>query len=138
MPHYTTNSEAVIKAALTVKTIAVVGLSPDPHRPSNEVAVYLLDRGYHVVGINPNCDEVLGCPCYATLTAVPHAVHTVDVFRQADAVPAIAAEAVAIGADFLWLQLDVISPEGIAIAANAGLGCVVDRCTKIEHARLMM
>lgn len=126
----------VIQRVLAAKTIAVVGLSADPARPSNEVAVYLQQAGYRVIPVNPRESSILGEVCYPSLTDIPEPVQMVDVFRNAEAVPPIAAEAVAIGAQCLWLQLGVISPEGAAIASDGGLDVVMDRCTKIEHARL--
>ncbi|MFK7913659.1 MAG: CoA-binding protein [Pseudomonadales bacterium] len=125
----------VIKRTLAAKTIAVVGLSANPARPSNEVAVYLQQAGYRVIPVNPRETSILGETCYPSLQDIPEPVHMVDVFRNAEAVPPIAKEAVAIGAQSLWLQLGVISPEGAAIASAGGLDVVMDRCTKIEHAR---
>ncbi len=120
----------------SAKRIAVVGLSADPGRPSHGVARYLIAHGYEVVPVNPNETEILGLESYPSLTAVPGPVDVVDVFRRPEAVPAIAREAVEIGAKALWLQLGVISPEGERIAREGGLDVVVDRCIEIEHARL--
>ena len=117
------------------RTIAVVGLSPNPLRPSYFVGYYLMRHGYKVIPVNPNEREILGVPSYPTLTDVPYPVDVVDVFRAPDAVPSIAQEAVDIGAKALWLQFDVISPEGAAIASRGGLQVVMDRCLKVEHAR---
>lgn len=125
-----------IRAVLgEAKTIAVVGLSPDPGRPSHDVARYLQAHGYRIVPVNPTEREILGEPSYATLTDIPFAVDLVDVFRRPEYVPAIAEDAVKIGAKALWLQLGVISPEGAEIAGRGGLRVVVDRCTKVEHMR---
>lgn len=117
------------------RTIAVVGLSPDPGRPSHDVARYLQAAGYRIVPVNPMVREILGEPCYATLSDIPFPVDLVDVFRRSEYVPAIAEEAVKVGAKSLWLQLGVISPEGEEIAERGGLRVVVDRCTKVEHMR---
>lgn len=125
----------VIKRVLGAETIAVVGLSSNPARPSHDVAAYLQRAGYRIIPVNPRESVILGEQCYPSLREVPEPVHMVDVFRNADAVPPIAADAVAIGAQCLWLQLGVISPEGVAIAQAGGLDVVMDRCTKIEHAR---
>jgi predicted CoA-binding protein len=128
--------EETIRAILReAKTIAVVGLSPDPSRPSHGVARYLQARGYRIVPVNPREQTLLGETCYATLSDIPFPVDVVDVFRRAEFVPAIAEEAVKIGAKALWLQFDVISPAGEATAERGGLRVVVDRCLKIEHAR---
>jgi predicted CoA-binding protein len=117
------------------RTIAVVGLSTNELRPSNFVGFYLQRHGYRIFPVNPRETEVLGEPSYPSLSDVPVHIDVVDVFRQPDAVPAIAEEAVAVGADALWLQFGVISPEGAELARAGGLGVVMDRCMKIEHAR---
>ena len=116
-------------------TIAVVGLSPNPLRPSYFVGYYLQRHGYLVVPVNPREREILGVTSYPSLEAIPFPVDVVDVFRTPEAVPGIAEEAVKIGAHALWLQFDVISPEGAAIAERGGLRVVMDRCLKVEHAR---
>jgi uncharacterized protein len=117
------------------RTVAVVGLSANELRPSNFVGFYLQRHGYRIVPVNPRETEVLGEPSYPSLSDVPVHIDVVDVFRQPDAVPAIAEEAVAVGADALWLQFGVISPEGAELARRGGLAVVMDRCMKIEHAR---
>jgi uncharacterized protein len=119
------------------RTIAVVGLSPNELRPSNFVGYYLQRHGYRVIPVNPREEEILGERSYPSLTDVPEHVDVVDVFRAPDAVPGIAEEAVAIGARALWLQFGVISEEGARIAADGGLDVVMDRCIKVEHARLL-
>lgn len=136
LSHY--QSERAIRDILrTARTIAIVGLSPNELRPSNFVGFYLQRRGYRIVPVNPRESEILGEVCYPSLSAIPFPVDVVDVFRQPDAVPAIAEEAVQIGAKALWLQFGVISYEGAAIAERGGLTVVMDRCMKIEHARHM-
>ncbi len=119
------------------KTIAVVGLSDKPHRASHQVARYLLDQGYTVIPVNPTLSRVLGQAAYASLADVPVKVDMVDCFRRSEEMPSLAEQAVAIGADVLWMQLGVVSDEAAAIASEAGLKVVMDRCTKIEHARLI-
>src|SRR5579872_1781847 len=121
----------------TARTIAIVGLSPSVLRASNFVGYYLQRHGYRIVPVNPNEQEILGEKSYPTLSDIPFHVDVVDVFRVPSAVPAIAEEAVRIGAGALWLQFDVISPEGAAIAERGGLKVVMDRCMKVEHARHM-
>lgn len=118
------------------KVIAMVGLSPKEDRPSNVVARFLMARGYTVIPVNPGQREILGQPCYPDLKSIPVKVDMVDVFRNAADVPPIAADAVAIGAKSLWLQLGVIHPEAAERASAAGLDVVMDRCPKIEYARL--
>ncbi len=127
----------VIRRALAMHRIAIVGLSGNDLRASNFVGRYLLRHGYEVVPVNPTADEILGQKSYAALTDIPGPVDVVDVFRNPDAVPAIARDAVAIGAKCLWLQYNVISPEGVRIASEAGLDVVMDRCMKVEHARYL-
>jgi predicted CoA-binding protein len=118
------------------RTVAVVGLSANWHRPSNFAAKYLQDHGYRVIPVNPAYQEVLGERCYPDLKSIPEPVDVVDVFRRAEEVPAIAADAIAIGARVLWLQIGVIHAAAAATARAAGLDVVMDRCMKIEHARL--
>lgn len=118
------------------RTIAIVGLSAEWHRPSHFVAKYLQDHGYRIVPVNPRYAEILGQRCHARLEDIPFAVDLVDVFRRTEDLPPIARSAVAIGAKALWQQIGVASAEADAIARAAGLDSVLNRCTKIEHARL--
>ena len=120
---------------VTAKTIAIVGLSSNELRASHFVGFYLKRHGYQVFAVNPNETEVLGEKSYATLSDIPVPIDVVDVFRAPRFVPAIAEEAVKIGAKALWLQFGVISPEGAEIARRGGLLVVMDRCMKVEHAR---
>jgi predicted CoA-binding protein len=117
------------------RTVAIVGLSPNRLRPSFFVGGYLQYRGFRVVPVNPTTDQILGERSYPTLSDIPFKVDVVDVFRAPEAAPAIADEAVAIGARALWLQFGVVSPEAAARAKAAGLDVVMDRCMKIEHGR---
>lgn len=118
------------------RVIAVVGLSPNWNRPSYFAAKYLLEHGYTIVPVNPGAKEILGQQCYPDLASIPVAVDMVDVFRKPGEVMRIADEAIRIGARCLWLQLGVIDREAADKAAAAGLDVVMDRCVKIEHARL--
>lgn len=118
------------------RTIAVVGLSANWYRPSYFAAKYMLDHGYTVIPVNPGYPEVLGQKCYPSLRDVPQKVDIVDCFRRAEDIPAIADEAIAIGARVLWMQIGVINPEAARKAEAAGLEVVMDRCVKIEYARL--
>ena len=120
----------------TTKTIAVVGLSAEWHRPSYFAAKYLQQHGCRIVPVNPRYEEILGERCFPTLEAIPFPVDMVDVFRKPADVPPIAKSAVAIGAKCLWQQLGVKNLEADALARAAGLDSVMDRCVKIEHARL--
>jgi predicted CoA-binding protein len=119
------------------RTIAIVGLSSNSLRPSYYVGFYLQRHGFRVIPVNPNENEALGEKAYASLSDVPDAIDVVDVFRAPQFVPAIAEEAVKIGAKALWLQFGVISGKGAEIAAAGGLQVVMDRCMKVEHARHM-
>ena len=128
---------AIIQGVLTMKRVAIVGLSGNELRASNFVGRYLLRNGYDVIPVNPREDSILGQTSYASLADIPDPVDTVDVFRQPSAVPDIARDAVAIGARCLWLQYNVISEEGVKIATDGGLDVVMDRCMKVEHARYL-
>jgi predicted CoA-binding protein len=119
------------------RTIAIVGLSANWFRPSYFAAKYLQEHGYRIVPVNPTHGEVLGATCYPDLASIPHPVDVVDCFRKANEMPALAREAVAIRAKVLWMQLGIVSDEAAAIATGAGLDVVMDRCMKIEHARIM-
>jgi len=121
------------------RTIAVVGLSSRPRRPSFEVATYLADHGYRIVPVNPNETEVLGERAYASLLDIPRevAIDVVDVFRRASATPEVARQAVAIGAKVLWLQEGIVSDEAAAIASAGGLDVIMGVCIKHVRERLM-
>ena len=121
------------------RTIAVVGLSPKPHRASFDVANYLQGNGYRIIPINPNATEVLGEKAYATLkeAAQHESIDLVDCFRNSEDIPPIVEEAIAIGAKALWMQLGVSNPEAAAKAEAAGLLVVQDRCIKIDHRVLL-
>ncbi|MGC4396069.1 CoA-binding protein [Hydrogenophaga sp. T2] len=118
------------------RTIAVVGLSAEWHRPSYFAAKYMQEHGYRIVPVNPRYPEILGETSYARLEDIPFPVDMVDVFRKEADIPPIAQSAVAIGAKCLWQQLGLRSEEADRIATAAGLDSVWDRCVKIEHARL--
>jgi len=116
------------------RTIALVGASPRPSRPSHGVMRYLLAQGYRVIPVRPrDCDEVLGVPCVATLAEIAEPIDLVDVFRRPEACADVAREAVAAGAAALWLQLGIRSPEARAIATEAALDYVEDLCTAVVH-----
>ena len=119
------------------RTIAVVGLSAQWHRPSYFAAKYMQDHGYRIIPVNPNYSEVLGQRCYPGITDIPEQVGIVDCFRKASEMVPIARDAVAIGAKVLWMQLGIRNDEAASIAVEAGLDVVIDHCVKIEHARIM-
>lgn len=127
----------VIQAALARRRVAVVGLSANRLRASYFVGYYLQRHGYQVYPVNPRESEILGQKCYPALDALPEAPEVVNVFRDPAAVPAIAEQAVSIGAKYLWLQFGVISPAGAEIAEAGGVQVIMDRCIKVEHARYL-
>jgi predicted CoA-binding protein len=119
------------------KTIALVGASPNPSRPSHGVMRYLLGQGYRVIPVRPaDCDEVLGVPCVQTLAEIDEPIDLVDVFRRPEHTPQHAREAVDAGAKALWLQLGIMSPEARRIATEANLDYVEDLCTAVVHRNL--
>lgn len=120
----------------TYSTIAIVGLSDKVHRPSYFVGKYLLDHGYTVIPVNPTFSEVLGQKSYASLEQIPVPVDIVNCFRRSEQMEELAEAAVQINAKVLWMQLGVINDKARALAESHGLEVVMDRCTKIEHARL--
>ncbi len=115
------------------KTIALVGASPNPARPSHRVMRYLLSQGYDVRPVRPLVREVLGVPCVGSLAEIEEPIDLVDVFRRADACPDVAREAVEAGAKAVWLQLGLVSPQAREIAEAAGLDYVENHCTAIVH-----
>jgi predicted CoA-binding protein len=121
-----------------VHTIAVVGLSPNPDRPSNSVASYLQEHGYRIVPINPGETQILGEHAYPSLNDVPGDLHidVVDVFRRAEHAPAVARDAVAIGARVLWLQQGIVNDEAYRIASEAGLDVIMGVCIRTTIQRL--
>ncbi|MDB9737747.1 CoA-binding protein [Gammaproteobacteria bacterium] len=132
-------SESYIKAILDeVKTIAVVGASANQDRDSYKVMQVLMQHGYKIFPINPNeaGNLILGQPCYADLNSISEKIDMVDVFRAANAVMGVTKETIAIGATVLWTQLDIVHKEAAALAEQAGLKVVMDRCPKIELAKL--
>ena len=118
------------------RVIAVVGLSANWYRPSYFAAKYMLEHGYTIIPVNPAYPEVLGQKCYASLRDIPSKVGIVDCFRKTGEIMPIAEDAIAIGAKVLWQQLGVRNEEAARKARGAGLDTVMDRCVKIEHARL--
>ena len=123
----------------TCRTLAVVGLSPQWHRPSYFAAKYMQEHGYRIVPINPSAAQILGERCYPSVTAAVQAgekIEMVDCFRRSADIPPLAEEAIAVGAKCLWMQIGVVHEEAAARARAAGLDVVMDRCVKIEHARL--
>jgi uncharacterized protein len=131
------DSVALRQVLARCRTVAVVGLSAEWHRPSYFAAKYMQEHGFRIVPVNPRYPEVLGERCYARLEDIPFAVDMVDVFRKTEDVLPIAQSAIAMGAHCLWQQLGVLNLQADALARAAGLVTVMDRCVKIEHARLL-
>lgn len=120
----------------TYRNVAVVGLSAKWHRPSYFAAKYLLDHGYNVIPVNPAYSEILGRPSYPDLRSIPESVDVVDIFRRPEEVPALVDDAIAIGAAVVWMQIGIQHQAAAEQARAAGLEVVMDRCMKIEYARL--
>jgi predicted CoA-binding protein len=125
--------EGILKES---RTVAVVGLSPSPNRPSYGVASYLQAQGYHIIPVNPNAGEVLGERAYHSLLAIPEKVDIVDIFRRPEEVSPVVDEAIRIGAKVVWMQEDIVHEGAAQRAREAGLKVVMDRCLKKEHQRL--
>ncbi len=127
------NIERILREA---KTIAVVGLSPKPERPSFGVARYLQQQGYRIVPVNPTVDQVLGEKSYPDLKSVPEKIDVVDIFRRSEDVPPVIDEIIQVGAPVVWMQEGVINEAAATRARQAGLEVVMDRCMLKEHQRL--
>ncbi len=117
-------------------TIAMVGLSADWFRPSYFAAKYLQDHGYRVIPVTPRYEEILGEKCYPRVQDIPESIDVVDCFRRAEEIPALADAAIEVGAKVLWMQLGIINEDAAAKAREAGLEVVMNRCMKIEFARM--
>jgi predicted CoA-binding protein len=115
------------------KTIAVVGLSANPERPSYDVALYMQQQGFRIIPVNPNEDMILGEQSYPNLSAIPFNIDLVNVFRKSQDCAEIVNEAVKVRAKYVWLQLGVVNLEAQEIATDAGINFVMDRCLKIEY-----
>lgn len=118
------------------QTVAVVGISADPQKPSNRVAGYLKQQGYRIIPVNPREKEVLGERCYPSLTSIPEPVQIVDIFRRSEDVPPLVEEAIKIGANVVWMQEGIVNEQAAARAREAGLQVVMDRCMLKEHQNL--
>jgi predicted CoA-binding protein len=127
--------DRIEKILSEMRTIAVVGISDKPERPSHVVAKFLQSRGYRIIPVNPAIREVLGEKAYGSLAEIPVPVDVVDVFRRSEEVPPIAEEAVRIGARFFWMQEEVRSERACEILDAAGIPWVMDRCVKKELAK---
>ena len=127
--------EKMVRAVLALKTIAIVGMSPQEDRPSYRVGKYLSEHGYDIIPVRPGGGEILGRAVFASLRDIPRPVDIVDVFRRSEDCEEIARDTVVIGARALWLQEDVVSPSAAQIATDAGLLFAMDACLKKMHAK---
>jgi uncharacterized protein len=130
-----TGSDPITEILKKCKTVAVVGLSSNPMRPSHEVTEYMQSAGYRIIPVNPNETGVLGERSYARLEDVPEKVDVVNIFRRADEVPAVVESAIRVGARVVWMQLGIENEEAAEKARAAGLAVVEDACILIEHRR---
>jgi predicted CoA-binding protein len=133
------NDASQIRHALeTGRTIAVVGCSPNPFRPSNSIAQYLIESGYRVIPVNPGHGEILGQACYPSLSEIPAEVRIdiVDVFRRSEEVATVASQALARGVGFFFMQQGVVDAESAGRLEEAGIPVAMDRCIMVERERL--
>jgi predicted CoA-binding protein len=131
------DTAGVRRILLRSRTLAVVGLSAQWHRPSYFAAKYMLDHGYRIIPVNPRYADVLGQRCYPDLRSIPEPVDIVDCFRKSAEIPPLADDAIAIGAKVRWMQLGIVNDDAARRASSAGLDVVMNRCVKIEHARIL-
>jgi predicted CoA-binding protein len=129
----TASGDPILEILKNNKIVAVVGISPKPYRASNEIAVYLKECGYRMIGVNPNETSVLGEKCYARLQDVPGTVEIVDVFRKAGDVPPVVDDAIEKGAKVIWMQLGIENRAAAEKALAAGMTVVMDACILVEH-----
>ena len=131
---------AVKNILTSFHNIAVVGISAKPERPSNRVAQYLIQQGYTLYPVNPGLQEVLGLPCYASLSSIPPEVRKnieiINIFRKSEDVPPIVDEAIALGAKVIWMQLGISNDSAARNARNAGLQVVENQCIAVVHQQL--
>ena len=130
------NSIKEIKKIFQMKTIAVVGMSPKPERPSHYVAMYMKEQGYNIIPVNPGHNEISGMKSFPSLLDIPQTIDVVDVFRRSEYVLPIVESAVTVGAKALWLQDGVINEDGSALAENAGLLVVMNDCMLRRHQQM--
>lgn len=130
--------DEILEILTGAKTVAVVGFSSKPERPSHRVAKFLKDAGYRIYAINPNIEEALGEKVYASLEEVPAGIDIVDIFRASDKVLPVVEAAIRVGARVVWMQEGVVNEEAARKAKEAGLKVVMDRCTMQEYRRLVM
>ena len=138
MEEFKNPTDEKIKEILTQSTtIAVVGLSPNPSRPSYGVANYLKNKNYRIIPVNPGHPEILGEKSYPTLSDIPEKVDVVDIFRRSEHIPPVVDEAIKIKARVIWMQSGIVNHQAAQKAKEAGLDVVMDRCMYVEYSRLM-
>ncbi len=132
LPDYSQIPSEAVYLAKNPGTIAIVGASPKPERPSHQVMAYLLEQGFRVIPVNPGQEEILGEKCYPSLKAIPEeiTIDTVVIFRRPEYVPSVVEEAIARGAKVIWMQEGVINEEAARLAQEAGLQVVMNLCIK--------
>ncbi len=133
MPDYTPPSEEIEKILKNSKRIAIVGLSPKPHRDSNKVARYLLEHGYEVIPVNPGQEQILDRTCYKSLEDIPFSVDMADLFLNPTRIPPVIEQCIRIGIKTVWMQLGIVHNEAASKAREAGIEVVMNRCTMREH-----
>jgi len=134
-PKENATSDEIADILRTTKTIAVVGLSPKPERPSHGVTLYMMDQGYEIIPVNPGQSEIFGKKSYKTLLEIPGRVDMVNIFREPSAVPDIVDQAIAKKAKVIWMQEGIVHNEAAEKARAAGLKVVMNKCLYKEHAR---
>lgn len=127
--------QTIEKILRTAKTIATVGFSDDPEKPSHRVPAYLQSQGYRVIPVNPRLEAGLGEKAYASLAEVPEEIDVVQIFRRSDQVGPVVDEAIAVGAKAVWMQIGIADEEAAARARAAGLDVVMNQCMKVQHTR---
>ena len=137
MSHILSTDAELRRLLEKAKSIAVVGISDSPDRPSYQVASYLRHAGYEIIPVNPNLQEWQGIHAYPTVKAIGRKVDVVEVFRRPEALPGVIDDAIAAGAGLIWTQLGVVDDSATDRAVAAGIPVVIDRCMEIEHGRLI-
>ena len=137
IPDYTPPTKEIEKIVQNAKRIAVVGLSPKPHRDSNKVARYLLEQGYDVIPVNPGQKEILERTCYKTLEDIPFDIDVADLFLSPTRIPPVVDQCIRVGVKTIWMQLGIVHNEAASKAREAGLAVVMNRCIMLEHRNIL-
>jgi predicted CoA-binding protein len=137
IPAFDTTSHDIVEILTSIRTVAIVGLSPKDDRESNRVARYLLDTDYDVIPVNPNYDKILGLRCYSEISEIPGSIDAVDIFRKPSAVPDIVRAAIEKGVSIIWMQEGIVNNEAADKAKSVGLKVVMNKCMMKEHMKMM-